>query len=300
MRRHVRAAVVVPAAPNSCNEWYGRRDVFAVISDIHGNLEALLVALGDIDSRSIKQIYCLGDIVGYGASPRECLDLVIERCEVALCGNHDQAVFYEPTNFNVGAERAAYWTRQVLEDEPNRANRDRRWSVLGNMAIRYETKGLLMVHASPRRPINEYLFPEDVYTNPSKILENFKRLDAGHMACLVGHTHVPGVFLDDPCFDPPDELPDMNVYSITSDEKAIINVGSVGQPRDRDPRLCYAVVYEKGECPAGYELPEVDEDEYCTTLEFIRLEYDIEKAARKIFDTPELDDFLGTRLFEGR
>jgi len=274
--------------------------VFAVISDIHGNLEALQVTLGDIERRSIRKIYCLGDIVGYGASPKECLDLVVSRCEVALCGNHDQAVFYEPTNFNVGAERAAYWTRQVLEDEPDKAVRDRRWGILGSMPMRWETKGLLMVHASPRRPINEYLFPEDVYTNPSKILDNFKRLDTNHMACLVGHTHVPGVFLDDPCFDPPDELPEMNVYTITSDEKAIINVGSVGQPRDRDPRLCYTVVYEKGESPEGYEPPEVDENEYCTTLEFIRLEYDVEKAARKIFDTPELDDFLGTRLFEGR
>ena len=109
---------------------------------------------------------------------------------------------------------------------------------------------------------------------------------------------MPGVFLDDPCFDPPDELPEINIYSVTSDEKAIINVGSVGQPRDRDPRLCYAVVYEKGESPEGYDPPDVGEDEYCTTLEFVRFEYDIEKAARKIFDTPDLDDFLGTRLFE--
>lgn len=274
--------------------------MFAVISDIHGNLEALQTALADIDQRSIKRLYCLGDIIGYGASPKECLDIAIDRCEVRLCGNHDQAVFYEPTNFNVGAERAAYWTRQVLEDEPKKPLRDRRWGALGRMPTSYETKGLLMVHASPRRPVNEYLFPEDVYTNPGKIIDNFKRLADHQMACLVGHTHVPGVFLDDPCFDSPDELPEVNIYSITSDEKAIINVGSIGQPRDRDPRLCYSIFYEKGEAPEGYEVPEVDEDEYCTTIEFVRLEYDVEKAARKIFDTPELDDFLGTRLFEGR
>lgn len=274
--------------------------MFAVISDIHGNLEALETALADIDGRSISKIFCLGDVVGYGASPRDCLDHVIERCELCLCGNHDQAVFYEPTNFNVGAERAAYWTRQTLEEETNKAKRDKRWEVLGRMPIRHEAYGLLMVHASPRRPVNEYLFPEDVYTNPSKILENFKRLEEHHRACLVGHTHVPGVFLDDPCFDPPDELPESGIYTITSDEKAIINVGSIGQPRDRDPRLCYIVVYEKGESPEGYEPPDIEDDEYCTTLEFVRLEYDIEKAAHKIFDTPELDDFLGARLFEGR
>jgi len=274
--------------------------VFAVISDIHGNLEALEVALADIERRSIKTVFCLGDVIGYGASPRQCLDLVIERCAFSLCGNHDQAVFFEPMNFNVGAERAAYWTRQVLEEEPDKAKRNRRWEVLGRLPQRVEERGLLMVHASPRRPVNEYLFPEDVYTNPAKILDNFRRLEEGQMAALVGHTHVPGVFLDDPCFDPPDELPDMGIYSITSDEKAIINVGSIGQPRDRDPRLCYVVVYEKGESPDGYEPPPVGADEYCTTLEFVRLEYDVEKAARKIYDTPELDDFLGQRLFEGR
>lgn len=274
--------------------------LFAVISDIHGNLEALQTALEDIDRRSIKTIYCLGDVIGYGGSPRECLDLVIERCAFSLCGNHDQAVFYEPTNFNVGAERAAYWTRQVLEDEPNKAARDRRWEVLGRLPIRREIEGLLMVHASPRRPINEYLFPEDVYTNPGKILDNFKRLDEDQMACLVGHTHVPGVFLDDPCFDSPNELPENNFYTITADEKAIINIGSIGQPRDRDPRLCYVVAYRRGEEPEGYEPPPAGTDEYSLTLEFVRLEYDIEKAARKIYDTPDLDDFLGTRLFEGR
>jgi diadenosine tetraphosphatase ApaH/serine/threonine PP2A family protein phosphatase len=274
--------------------------MFAIISDIHSNLEALSTAFADVDRRSIKRVFCLGDVVGYGASPKECLDLVIDRCEACLCGNHDQAVFYEPTNFNVGAERAAYWTRQILEGEPNKAERNRRWEVLGHLPARYEVNGLLMVHASPRRPVNEYLFPEDVYTNPGKILDNFKRLEEQHMACVVGHTHVPGVFLDDPCFDPPDELPEIGIYTITSDEKAIINVGSIGQPRDRDPRLCYTIVYEKGETPEGYEPPDVDEHEYCTTLEFVRLEYDIEKAARKIYDTPELDDFLGTRLFEGR
>ena len=274
--------------------------MYAIISDIHGNLEALEAVLAEIDRRSLKVVYCLGDVIGYGASPKECLDLVMERCAEVVCGNHDHACFYEPSNFNVSAERACYWTRQVFEEESNKARRDRRWEFLGKLPIRHETADLLMVHASPRRPVNEYLFAEDVYTNPSKILDNFKRLGDEHRACLVGHTHVPGVFLDDPCFDPPDELPEMGVYSVTPDEKAIVNVGSIGQPRDRDPRLCYTVVYEKGDTLEGYEPPAVGEDDYLVTLEFVRLEYDIEKAARKIFDTPELDDFLGSRLFEGR
>jgi diadenosine tetraphosphatase ApaH/serine/threonine PP2A family protein phosphatase len=111
---------------------------------------------------------------------------------------------------------------------------------------------------------------------------------------------VPGVFLDDPCFDPPDELSEAGVYTVTADEKAIINVGSVGQPRDRDPRLCYVVIYETGESPPDTEPLNVGPGEAYLMVEFVRLEYDIEKAARKIYDVPELDDFLGTRLFEGR
>ncbi len=285
--------------------------MFAIISDIHGNLEALEAVLGDIDRRGIAEIYCLGDIVGYGASPRECLDLVIDRCELSLCGNHDHAVFYEPSNFNPGAERACYWTRQVFEDEPKKPLRDRRWETLGRLPLRHEVKDLLLVHASPRRPVNEYLFAEDVYTNPSKILANFERLEEHHRACMVGHTHVPGVFLDDPYFDPPGELPEPNRYVLTQDEKAIINVGSVGQPRDRDPRASYLIVHEDGETESGADkslagstsstrASSAGGAEFEMTVEFVRLEYDIEKSVQKILAVPDLDDFLGNRLYEGR
>lgn len=279
--------------------------MFAIISDIHANLEALQAVLAEIDRRGIKEIYCLGDVIGYGASPRECLDLVIERCKICVCGNHDHAVFYEPSNFNVSAERACFWTRQIFEDEPNKALRDRRWEFLGRLPIRHEERDLLMVHASPRRPVNEYLFAEDVYTNPSKILANFERLEERHKACVVGHTHVPGVFLDDPYFDPPSELPEPNFYTITQDEKAILNIGSVGQPRDRDVRACFVVIHEKSEpvpFPEDADVSDIDPDEegYVSTVEFVRVEYDIQKAVQKALDTPELDDFLGLRLLEGR
>jgi len=253
--------------------------MFAIISDIHGNLEALEAILADIDARGIDRIVCLGDVIGYGASPRECIDLVIERCDFCLCGNHDHAVFYEPFNFNLGAERAAYWTRQVLEDEPNKALRNQRWEFLGKLPVRVVYEDMLFVHGSPRRPVNEYLFADDVYSNPSKLLANFERLS--EVACFVGHTHVPGVFVDDPYFESPDELAEPNVYEIAEDDKVIINVGSVGQPRDRDPRAAYGIV-DNGR------------------VEFIRLEYDIETAVQKILSTPELDDFLGHRLLEGR
>ncbi|MBN1345525.1 MAG: metallophosphoesterase family protein [Phycisphaerae bacterium] len=252
----------------------------ALISDIHSNIEALTAVLRDIDKRHLDRIVCLGDVVGYGANPRECVDLVASRCEVCLCGNHDQAVLYEPANFNVGAERACFWTRRLLEQEPDREKLCRRWDFIGRLPIRHVMDGMLFVHASPRKPVNEYLFSEDVYTNPAKITENFRRMEETE-ACFVGHTHVPGVFLDDPYFDPPDELPEPRRYPL-GEEKAIINVGSVGQPRDRDPRASYALINGDNE------------------VEFLRVEYDIETAMRKIQAVPELDDFLGTRLTEGR
>jgi diadenosine tetraphosphatase ApaH/serine/threonine PP2A family protein phosphatase len=138
---------------------------------------------------------------------------------------------------------------------------------------------MLFVHGSPRRPVNEYLFADDVYSNPNKLMANFERLQ--EVACFVGHTHVPGIFVDDPYFESPDELPEQGVYEVAEDDKVIINVGSVGQPRDRDPRASYIVIDEN-------------------RVEFIRLEYDIEKTVEKILNTPDLDDFLGHRLLEGR
>ncbi|MCK5746038.1 MAG: metallophosphoesterase, partial [Oricola sp.] len=178
--------------------------MFAVISDIHSNLEALETVLADIDARGVERIICLGDIIGYGANPRECMDLIIDRVEMCICGNHDAAVFYEPYNFNVPAERAAFWTRQMLEDEPSKAARDRRWKFLGGLPVRTVFEGMLLVHGSPRRPINEYLFGDDVYSNPTKLMSNFERFE--EVACFVGHTHVPGLFVDDPFFESPEDL----------------------------------------------------------------------------------------------
>ncbi len=288
--------------------------MIAIISDIHGNVEALQAVLADIDRRGIKDVICLGDVVGYGASPHECLDLVIERTRFCLCGNHDQAVFYEPYNFNVGAERACYWTRDIFEQEPTKAVRDRRWEFLGKLPFRVQLKDLLFVHGSPRRPVNEYLFAEDVYTSPHKIIANFERLEEQQRVCFTGHTHVPGVFLDDPYFDPPSELPEPGIYELSPDEKAIINVGSVGQPRDRDPRACYVLLHHYDsvlEDMSELENNEQDQPimlnqtvsqgaEILPKVEFVRVEYDVEKAVAKVKAVPELDDFLGERLYEGR
>jgi len=257
----------------------GAEPMFAIISDIHSNLEALQAVLADIDARGIKRIVCLGDVVGYGPNPKECMDLVIERAEFSICGNHDYAVFYEPFNFNIGAERACFWTRQALEDESKKSLRDRRWEFLGKLEPRKTCDGMLFVHGSPRRPVNEYLFADDVYSNPSKLMANFERFS--EVACFIGHTHVSGVFVDDPYFESPDELAEPGVYAIAEDDKVIINIGSLGQPRDRDPQAAYGIVNEG-------------------RVEFVRIEYDIEKTVHKILNTPELDDFLGHRLLEGR
>lgn len=258
--------------------------MFAIISDIHSNLEALTTVLNDIESRGIKTIYCLGDVVGYAANPKECLDLVIEKTASSVLGNHDYAVLYEPTNFNLGAEQASYWTRESLELEDDAEQSNKRWTYLGAQQMRWilETKlgdndaTLEFVHASPRRPINEYVFPDDVYTAPGKISALFEKVK--HI-CFIGHTHLPGVFLEDPDFYTPEELG--WVYPILEGEKAIINVGSVGQPRDRDNRTSY--VY-------------IEDDK----AHFVRLEYDYETTAKKIYAIDELDNFEGDRLFEGK
>jgi predicted phosphodiesterase len=250
--------------------------MFAIISDIHSNLAALTAVLEDIDSRGIKEIFCLGDIVGYGPEPRECLDLIIERQIASIMGNHDHAVFYEPTNFNTGAERASYWTRKILEEEPDLEKRAQRWSFLGRLPVRIQMGNILMVHGSPRRPVNEYVFPDDIYTNSSKLFSIFEKVE--HI-CFVGHTHVPGVFLDDPDFYAIDELD--YTYPIVEQEKAIINVGSVGQPRDQDTRASYVVVAED-------------------KVEFVRVAYDIEATVSKILANSQLDEFEGVRLRDGR
>jgi len=258
--------------------------MFAILSDIHSNLEALTVVLDDIEKRGIQTIYCLGDVVGYGPNPVECLDLIIKKTAWCVLGNHDYATLYEPTNFNFGAEQASFWTRNVLETREDTEANNQRWNFLGDLEMRRslewplgsDTATLEFVHASPRRPINEYIFPDDVYTNPAKVRTLFDKVQ--HI-CFVGHTHMPGVFLDEPDFYLPDELG--GVYPIVKEEKAIVNIGSVGQPRDRDNRASYIYV----------------EDNH---VHFVRLEYDFKTTMKKIFSTEQLDDFHAERLREGR
>ncbi|MEE8155957.1 MAG: metallophosphoesterase family protein, partial [Phycisphaerales bacterium] len=108
----------------------------AVISDIHANLEALRAVLDHIDAQNVDRIICLGDILGYGPSPVECVDLVAERCEWSLMGNHDFGVLYEPTNFNVAAEQAAYWSREQFDLESDNGMSAKRWEFLSRLRVR--------------------------------------------------------------------------------------------------------------------------------------------------------------------
>jgi predicted phosphodiesterase len=268
----------------------------ALISDIHGNLEALEVVLDDVKSQGISEIYCLGDIIGYGPNPRECIDLVMEHSKMTLLGNHDQGAMFDPDGFNIGAERAIFWTREQLENPHDRANNERRWEFLGDLPRSHRLEPFLFVHGSPRNPLSEYIFPEDIY-NHRKMERLFQLVER---YCFQGHTHVPGVFTESFQFYAPEEID--NEYTL-GDGKLMINVGSVGQPRDGDPRACY-VVLDDGRPdlngPAGDGNASQPTPPGPVRVTYRRLTYDFETTIQKIYAIPELEPFLGDRLRQGR
>lgn len=251
----------------------------AVISDIHSNFVALERVLEDIESRGIGEIYCLGDVVGYGPEPRRCLDLVRSVCKVVLRGNHDEAVYSAPFGFNRYARRAVEWSKEELdpqnygEDHPLRGLVEGLWEFLAGMELTHllEGEGVLMLHASPRDPLSEYILEKDIYSPPGgkldQIFAQFDRL------LFVGHSHMPGIFLQgrryiSPVADEPVRL----------EGKCIVNVGSVGQPRDFDPRACWVEVRDWEE------------------VVFRRVEYDVDLTYRKVRQTGKLDMILGARI----
>jgi len=246
----------------------------AVVSDIHGNIEALEAVLADIAGRDITKVFCLGDVVGYGPDPEACIDRVMG-LDFTIMGNHDHAVFMEPIGFNTPAENAVFWTRERLDAEPDDQVRRRRWEFLAGMREFREMNSVLFVHGSPQRPMHDYLFPDEAELNMTHLMEVFDLL---RQICFVGHTHLPGVFTETYEFLTPAQVGE--AYAI-SDRKVIINVGSVGQPRDLDPRACYVTI-------AGRD------------VRWHRVPYDHKKTMEKILATDELDDFLANRLAEGR
>ena len=244
----------------------------AIISDIHGNIEALTAVLEDIKAQEVDEIFCLGDVVGYGPNPRECIDACRE-FQLVLLGNHDNGALFDPDGFSSGAERAIFWTRQQLEDTSIQGAEER-WDFLAKLPRTHRVDDYLFVHGSPRSPLNEYVFPEDVY-NQRKIERIFGFI---HQYCFQGHTHVPGVFTENCRFYSPTEIG--NEFEL-NEQKVMVNVGSVGQPRDGDPRSSYVTV---------------DDNQ----LTFHRVEYDPSPTREKIYAIDSLDNFLGDRLLEGR
>jgi diadenosine tetraphosphatase ApaH/serine/threonine PP2A family protein phosphatase len=246
----------------------------AILSDIHGNLEALEAVLADVAAQGVDGIYCLGDIVGYGPNPRECIDRVME-FDMSILGNHDQGALYDPEGFSSGAERAIFWTRDQLEmanGDPERTAQ--RWQFLSELPRTYRDGPFTFVHGSVRNPLSEYVFPEDVH-NAKKLERLFALIER---YAFQGHTHVPGIFTEDGRFLCPAEIADH--YPLPA-SKLMVNVGSVGQPRDGDPRACWVLLSDKD-------------------IAFRRVPYAVERTAEKIYAVAELDPFLGDRLREGR
>jgi diadenosine tetraphosphatase ApaH/serine/threonine PP2A family protein phosphatase len=202
---------------------------YAVISDVHGNLEALEAVLADIERERPDGCICLGDVVGYGPDPNDCAARVRSLDGPAVAGNHDRAAAgaLDTRWFNPLARAAIDWTIGVLTQET------RRW--LADLPERYEAPEFLGVHGSPRDPVEEYIL--DLPT--SLAIFSAHRFSL----CLVGHSHVPGVFVLDAGgrVSAHPLLPGESL-SLDGASRYIVNVGSVGQPRDGDPRAAYLLL----------------------------------------------------------
>jgi len=213
----------------------------ACISDTHSNLEALTAVLKVIDERGVDAIFCMGDIVGYGADAAACVDLVRERCTAVVMGNHDAAVALDRdlNKLPRDGQEAALHNRAQLSDE--------QLDYLRGLPMRLEVDGCALAHATPHRP--EAWIRMHSYATVS---EQFKHFQAP--VCFVGHTHVPGVVAEK-----------IGVLSVRPGNRYLINVGSVGQPRDKNPRACVAFF-----------------DSVTFQYELVRVPYDIGSAAAKI------------------
>jgi diadenosine tetraphosphatase ApaH/serine/threonine PP2A family protein phosphatase len=239
---------------------------YAIISDIHGNLEALLAALEVIDDMAVDSIVCLGDIVGYGANPNEVVEIVRGRVDAIVMGNHDSAAV-EPSEevyFNSWAVQAIRWTRDVLTDD--------NVEYLASLPLESLLDDVRLVHASPSEPEKwRYVL------SPQAAAREFTTYDESF--CFIGHSHVPMIVLRSEVGS--SELLDGEV-ALPAGARVLMNVGSVGQPRNGDPRACFAVL---------------DLDDRSARLE--RVSYDLHTARAKIIEAG-LPRFLGDRLLLGQ
>ncbi|MBC7187510.1 MAG: metallophosphoesterase family protein [Calditrichaeota bacterium] len=239
----------------------------AIISDIHSNLEALTAVLQTIDDLQVDDVLCLGDIVGYGPDPNDCIDLVRNRASVIIAGNHDFAsVGLTDTNyFNQMARVAAAWTGKVLSEDHR--------EFLCGLQYLYRRESLLFVHATPEAPEQWYYL--ETFDDARRSFAAF-----GEQICFLGHSHVPVVL----------ELGEDGQIGVNTEQKVVlakgrrylINVGSVGQPRDGNPDACFGVF---------------DTEEL--TFELVRVGYAFESTQEKIL-AAGLPAYLADRLALGR
>jgi diadenosine tetraphosphatase ApaH/serine/threonine PP2A family protein phosphatase len=198
---------------------------YAILADIHGNLDAFEAVLRDIDEKGgADELWCLGDVVGYGPDPAECIALLRRHPHICVAGNHDWAAIgkIDISDFNPHAAAACRWTSGRLADGDV--------AYLENLPLRLERGDFTIVHGSPREPIWEYVM------SVHEAEANFDCFATSY--CLIGHSHVPAVFelSDDSC-----SIGEMKTLLKLGEHRLIVNCGSVGQPRDGDPRASYAI-----------------------------------------------------------
>ncbi len=247
---------------------------YALISDIHANLPALEAVFARIEELGITEIGCLGDVVGYGPDPEACIDLVMERCRFTLKGNHDWGLEGRLHEFNTLAREVLEWTRKRLKPGLLQSPKKQRWRFLMELPERHEEWGALFVHGSPRDPIKEYVMRSDGFLNPEKLLDLFSRIEG---RCFLGHTHWPGFTGEDFRFH---QAVNGNLEMRLPEGRCLVNAGSVGQPRDGDPRACFLVVEGN-------------------RLTWERVPYDVAETQRRIMEAG-LNPYLAERLRKGR
>jgi diadenosine tetraphosphatase ApaH/serine/threonine PP2A family protein phosphatase len=199
---------------------------YAILADIHSNATALMAVLEDADRRGgVDELWCLGDIVGYGPDPHRCLDILRQFKCTGVAGNHDLAALEQTglANFDPDAAQALRWTIRQLSTEDA--------LFLKRLETRIEKEGFTLVHGSPRQPVWEYM------ASLSSARENFSCFTSPY--CLVGHTHVPMGFKKEGGAMSAFSLSE-NIGMVLGKGPLILNPGSVGQPRDNDPRASYA------------------------------------------------------------
>ena len=208
---------------------------FAIISDLHSNLEAAEAVFARIDELGVSEVVCLGDLVGYGPDPLLVATLVMRRCKWAIMGNHDWGLFNNLDEFNPLARDALLYSRRQVKPSWLRPRRRLVYNFLKDLPVKQADHGFKFYHGSPRDPIMEYVMKSDGFLEPEKMQQLFTYVDE---PCFIGHTHWPGVHRADFRFvQATDEHREFELEG-----PCIFNVGSVGQPRDGDPRACFAVV----------------------------------------------------------